>query len=297
MRYDVAVGTNIAFHTQAEAGIPLKDLPHQPETVAIMFEGRRFLWHAVPSLRLDFASPTLVGRARVFLAEKLQRVARTLDPVVTQERWPTVSTPITDANDYEAERLAMARFLSAVAYETRRGVEVLTGGGASVPQEFDPPGATAVRPRIGAYMLRAPMEVVVVNDDRLRLVLGYCREGLSTESPYFKFLAFWNALEVACDDLPARAAPWVRTTMQQSPGLARSPTAPADWWDHLENERRHAVAHAIRDPSWGVPDLDADDPNTRSSFYADAGLLDDLVRLRVHERWGQHAVYFRRRRT
>jgi Methylamine utilization protein MauJ len=233
----------------------------------------------------------------VFLAEKLQRVARRLDPVVTQERWPTVSTPITDANDYEAERLAMARFLSAVAYETRQGMEVLTGGGAGVPQEFDPPVATAVRPKIGAYMFLAPVEVVVVNDDRLRLVLAYCREGLSTESPYFKFLAFWNALEVACDDLPAGAAPWVRTAMQQFPGLARSSTAPADWWGHLENERRHAVAHAIRDPSRGVADLDTDDPDTRSNFYADAGLLDDLVRMRVRERWGEQAVSFRRRRT
>jgi Methylamine utilization protein MauJ len=297
MRYDVAVQTNLSFHTKAHPG-PLQDLPHRPETVAIEFEGRRFLWHAVPPLRVDFLPQGRLRRARELAANALRRVAGSIDRPVWQERYPTVSTPITDANDYEAERLAMARFLSALAYETRRPIEVETGGAAGVPAEFDPPVATAVRSGLVTHPHEAPAEVVVVNDDRLRLVLGYYREGLGTESPYFKFLAYWNALEVACDDLGAGASTWVRTTMQKAPGLARSTSAPpGDWWTHLKDGRRHAVAHATRDPKYGVPDLDTDDPATRASYYGDAGTLDDLVRLRVHERWGQWAVSFRRHRT
>jgi len=300
VRYDVAVETYLGFHTRGESASPIKDLPHQPETVAMEFEGRRFLWHDVPSLRVDLTPPSVLGRAREFLVEALRHAARSLDRAVWQERWPTVSTPINDANDYEAERLAMARFLSALAYETRQGMEVVTGGGAGVPAEFDPPVATAVRHRLGAYMQDAPAEVVVVDDDRLRLVLGYYREGLGTESPYFRFLAFWNALEVACEDVSGppnrQLETWIRQAMRAFPPRSHI-KPPADWWDHLWNERRSAVAHATRDPKRGVPDLDPDDPDSRSSFWNDAGMLDDLVRRRVGERWGQHAVYFRRRRT
>jgi Methylamine utilization protein MauJ len=297
VRYEVAVVTNLAFHTQGHYAPAINDLP-QPETVVIEFEGRRFVWHAVPPLELDPASETgLLPRARRVLGRALGSAARRLETVHRQERGPTVTTPITEMDDYEAERLAMARFLSAVAYETRQGVDVQAGGGAGVPAEFDPPVATGLR-RFGDHIHEAPAEVVVVDDDRLRLVLGYYREGLGTESPYFKFLAFWNALDVACEDVAGRMETWIPQTLKAFPGLGRVDPPPADWWDRLENERRHAVAHAVRDPgrSGGVPDLDPDDPDVRSSFYNDARMLDDLVRLRVRERWGERAVYFRRRR-
>jgi hypothetical protein len=300
VRYEVAVVTNLALHTRPDFAPRLDDRP-QPETVVIEFEGRRFVWHAVPPLELDTRPQGgMFARARRLLARALGTAALKLETVHRQERGPTVTTPIDDMNDYEAERLATARFLSAIAYETRQAVEVEAGGGAGVPAEFDPPVATALR-QFGDYLQQAPAEVVVVDDDRLRLVLGYCRycrEGLSTESPYFKFLAFWNALEVAADDLAGGLESWVQQTMKAHSGLGNHvDPPPADWWDRLLNERRHAAAHAIRDPWRGVPDLDPDDPDVRSSFYNDARMLDDLVRLRVRQRWGDHAVYFRRRLT
>src|SRR4051794_33485998 len=43
-RYEVSIQTRLAFHTRPEFG--LDDLP-RPETVAIDFEGRRFVWHAI----------------------------------------------------------------------------------------------------------------------------------------------------------------------------------------------------------------------------------------------------------
>lgn len=295
MRYEVSVQTNLAFHTRGEFAPPIRDLPRQAETVAIEFEGRRFLWHAVPPLVIDLPDRGIVGRVRNRLGDALGQVARYLERVVRQDRWPTVTTPIEDAGDYESERLAMARFLSALAYETQQGMEVQAGGGAGMPAEFDPPIATGVVFGPGYYMRAAPAEVVVVDDDRLRLVLGYYREALGIESPYFKFLAYWNALEVACEDASSSLGAWIRETMEAHPGLGREDDPPADWSEYLYNERRHAVAHAVRDPKYGVPDLDTDEPDTRGRFYQDARLVGDLVRLRVGERWGPHAVYFRRR--
>ena len=295
MRYEVALVTNLAFHTRPDFAPAIHDLPH-PETVVIEFEGRRFVWHVVPPLELDTQEQSgVLPHARRLLARALGSAARKLDTAVRQERGPTVTTPIAGMDDYEEERLAMARFLSAVAYETRQGMDLQAGGGAGVPAEFDPPVATALR-RFGDYLHQAPAEVVVVDDDRLRMVLGFYREGLSTESPYFKFLAFWNALDVAAEDVASGLPAWVRRAAGGLSGHVDPP--PADWWERLLNERRHAVAHAIRDPALarGVSDLDPDDPEVRSSFYNDARLLDDLVRLRVRERWGERAVYFRRRR-
>jgi hypothetical protein len=259
----VAIETTIAFHTRDLVVLSSGGFP-EPETVTIEFENRRFVWHVTP--------PTEEG----------------------DERWPTVTTMIEDPDDYEVERLAMARLLSAIAFETQQGIEVLSGGAAGVLEELDRPVATALRRGVGSRLHQAPAEVVVADDERLRLVLGYYREGVGTGSPYFRFLAFWNALDVACEDLQGGMGAWIRDTMNEIPGLAHhAESPPADWWEHLLTERRHAVAHAVRDPERGVSDLDPDDPESRARFYQDARLLDNLVGLRVRQRWGDHAVYFR----
>jgi hypothetical protein len=41
----------------------------------------------------------------------------------------------------------------------------------------------------------APAEVEVEDDERLRLVLALYREGLTSESPFYRFLSLWNALD------------------------------------------------------------------------------------------------------
>jgi hypothetical protein len=178
VRYEVGLVTNLAFHKRPDFAPPLRDLP-RPESVTIEFEGRRFVWHVVPPVELDPGPSGFLERLRRRLADALERAARNLHTAHRQERGPTVTTLITDAADYEAERLAMARFLSAVAYETKEAVEVQVGGGAGWPGEFDPPVATSMR-RLGDRLTSAPAEVIVVDDARLRVVLGYYREGLGT---------------------------------------------------------------------------------------------------------------------
>ena len=244
----------------------LGDFP-DPETVAIEFEGRRFVWHANP-------------------------------PQDGEEFFPTVTTTIEDANDYAAERLAMERFLSGLSFMTRKKIEVVTAGGAGMPAEFDPPVVKHPRRGLATRMEEAPRELVVAEDDRdrLRLVLGYSREGFNTASPYFKFLAFWNALEVACEDYPGGMRAWLGERMAEHPYLRGGDLPPPDdWWDYLFEERRSAIAHAVREPG-RAEDLDPDDPDMQGRFGTDARLLDDLVHMRVQERWGQHAVMRLRRR-
>jgi hypothetical protein len=264
MRYEVAVETTLAFHTQRPPYPGGVLIWRVPETVVIGFEGRRFVWHTLP--------PDDDGR----------------------ERWPTVTTVIDSADNYDVERLAMERFLSALAYVTRQSIEVVNAGGAGVPAEMDPPVATALRRGLGDYMEEAPEGVDMADDDRLRKVLGYYREGLGTSSPFFKFLAFWNALDVACDDRADGMKGWIPATLAKFPYLRGDEPAPSDWWDYLFMERRSAVAHAVRDHRG--PELDPDDPDAHGRFWRDARMLEDLVRMRVQERWGDYPVYRRRRR-
>jgi hypothetical protein len=261
VRYEAAVETYITFHTQQP---PYRIAFHDPETVVIEYEGRRFVWHAL--------GPNDAG----------------------EERWPVVTTMVADPDDYADERLAMARFLSALAFTTGQAIEVVITGGAGHKHEMDTPFVNALRRGLGNHIHGAPAEVVALDDPRLKLVLAYHREGLNVGSPFYKFLAFWNALDVACEDAQGGLRAWIRAT---APGFAHLRTdlpAPDDWWTHFQNDRRSAVAHAVRDPGRGV-DLDPDDPADRGNLGTDALMLRHLVQVRIRERWGDHVVWSRPR--
>lgn len=266
MRYEVAVQTPIAFHTQRRDAFERPP----PEDVVIEFEGRRFVWHATH---------------------------RGPDDEVC---WPTITMLVADGNNYEAERVAMERFLSAVSFHWGESLEVVSQAGAGWPGEMDRPVAVSVRSGDIRHLHEAPLELVTEHDPRLARVMGYYREGQTTASPFFKFLAFFGALDVACEDYPHPNDPgpmpaWVRANAHRHQyhwGEGRP--APEDLWTYLNEERRHAVAHATRsDPD--LPELDPNDPNERARFYGDSRLLEYLVKDRVRERWGPYAVSERRR--
>jgi hypothetical protein len=189
----------------------------------------------------------------------------------------------------------MERFLSALSYWSQQPIEVITAGGAGYPQEMDPPVVNALRRGFADHLHAAPSELVVTDDAALKRVFGYYRDGLNTGSPFFKFLAFWNALDVAVEDYEGRLPAWIRATLPNYAQLRGGDDPPPDdWWEHLQNERRSAVAHAVRDRDRG-PDLDPDDPDDQGKLGRDARMLEQLVRLRIHERWGDQLIWPRPR--
>jgi hypothetical protein len=262
MRYEVGVRTILTFHTQQ----PPYAVPFPPpETVVIEFEGRRFVWHAVGA---DYDG---------------------------EARWPVVTTMVADPDDPAAERLATERFLSTLAYTTHQPIEAVIWGRAGWPQEMDPPSVAAMRRGLADHLNPAPAELVTVGDDRLIVVLGYYRDGLNTVSPFYKFLAFWNALDVACENFEGALPAWVRANAPNHVHLRGQAAEPVDdWWDYLQNDRRSAVAHAVREPDRGE-ELDPNDPDDRDKLGTDASFLDELVQVRIRERWGDYAVWRRRR--
>jgi hypothetical protein len=262
VRYEVGVRTNLTFHTQ---GPPYREHFPPPETVVIEFEGRRFVWHAV--------GVDEQGEAH----------------------WPVVTTMAERADDYWAERMAMERFLSALAYTTHQPIEVVIWGATGWASEMARPTVGALRRGYGDYLSPAPLEVVTVGDDRLMTVLGYYRDGLNTDGPFYKFLAFWNALDVACEDAAGGLRAWVEAAAPRYKHVrGQGASQVEDWWNYLQNDRRNAVAHAIREPGRGE-ELDPNDPDDRGKLGTDARLLDELVQARIQERWGDFAVWRRPR--
>ena len=257
MRYEVAVRTPIAFCTQ-RVGLERPPL----EDVVIEFEGRRYVWHA-----------THVGPDG-------------------EECWPTVTTVIVNGDDYRAERHAMERFLSAVSFYWEESLEVMSVAGAGWPGEMDRPVAVSTRSGDVRHLHEAPLELVVEGDERLTRVMGYFRDAESTASPFYRFLAFYNALDVACEDFDGALPAWVRQARGHE-YLWGDEGRPAELWTYMNDERRHAVAHAVRDRD--RPELDPNDPAARARFYRDSKVLAVLVKDRVRERWGAYVVRERRR--
>jgi hypothetical protein len=102
---------------------------------------------------------------------------------------------------------------------------------------MDPPVVLAYRRGLANMISDAPREVVMADDERLRVTLAHYREGLNTPSPFFGFLGFWNALDVACEDHPGALQAWVEQTAGQYWHLrGASDPAPADTWDYLKPE-------------------------------------------------------------
>jgi len=253
-RYEVAVETGLVFERRDDAS------ESADEPFAIQFRGRTFYWHAYHR-----------------------------DPDTGAANWPTIVTEVV-GDDWQEVRTATERFLSALSFETRepmttRNVQGVGIGGGVKPKQRP----TAVWPRgeIPGRLVPAIEELIVADDDRLLLVLGYWRDGASTGSPFFRYLAYFNAIDVACDDYDGKMPAWVEA--QTTEFAERLEPNPENLWTYLNEERRHAVAHATR--SEGRPeDLDPNDAGMRMRFAMDSFVVSDLVRRRVDERWGRDAV-------
>ncbi len=250
-RHEVSVRTHLAFHTRQP---PFDLFEVEPEQVAIGFEGRQFVWH--PNLE-----PGPYG----------------------EEWWPGVTVVVGDRDNYEAERELMHRFLSALCYELSEPIEVLNGGGSGVEDPLAPPIPHAMRRGLGNQLRDAPAAIEVTDDERLRLVLALYREGKNSESPFYRFLSFWNALDATLDNDPQRIEAFLKAEADRCTGGEYDPP-PADWHKYLYDSNRNAIAHAVRNRP-GKPVLDPDLPGDRARLHRDSVLLERLLRLAIEQRW------------
>lgn len=244
-RYEVALSTPIAFASSDDA-----DLLGIAGQVEIEFDGQRFVWHD-------------------------QRQAESVAPVVT--------VMVANGDDYAPERLLANRFLSALSFAIDYPVAVLTVGATGYKGEVDRPLLGQPVSLDGLIVLPAPASIRVLADPRLRTVLGLYREGRAATSPFYRLLAFFNALDAAFDGRESPRDSFVARHAQIDG------TAPSGGWGAYVRETfRNAVAHAVR--SEGRPVLDPDDFDDWRAFSDVAEALRKLVRQRVEERWPEGVV-------
>lgn len=248
-RYEVAVDTPIRFspHVRAE---PFAIA----EQTVTLFDGYRFVWHANNAER-DNNEPCL----------------------------PTVTVVVRNQDNYLEEIVATNRFISAVSYALNYPMSIQTTVATGFKAEFDRPALRQPSPSLGTMIVSPPSEIIVAKDARLRLVVALYREARFTASPFYGFLAYFNALDAAFDnDEPARDS-FIRTSLDTTAVKAWQEASPPDWPNYLRDNLRNAVAHAVRRP--GKPVLDPDELTDRNQLGRASILVSDLVRRRVLERW------------
>lgn len=240
-RFEAAVETPLAF--SSDVLLVATQVP-----VTIEFDGLSFVWH--PNDGVDLGGDTT---------------------------WPTVT--ITSAsNDYTSEMRATNRFLSAMSHLYDVPMAVLTTGASGFKRELDSP---LVRQPLGPFtriLVRAPSSVHVLPDQRLRLVLALAREARSSRSAFYRYLAYYNALDASFDGRANALGAFADDNLEGAP-----PGGDPTWSFYLTQSLRHALAHTVRDEGRLVLDPDESDDQVRLSAATDHLLV--LLKRRMQERW------------
>lgn len=191
----------------------------------------------------------------------------------------------------EASELSQ-RLLSAIAYVTEATPVASFGWGLSSSERsaWHPPAARPPRSSRGLKRTLAPARVEVVRDRELRRALALLREGISSESPFYRFLCYWNALDIAAPH--GQMSPLIDMLAPRYWKRHSTDPLPRAIADHFWEASRCAIAHAVRG---GRPELDSDDPEDRMRLVRDTRVLYPVLRDAFARAWpdGVRFVYSR----
>jgi len=238
---------------------PLLSAWHNPESVVIEFEGRKFGWlhrDRFPHQAVDEPPPG--PTMTCLLAED------------SKEEW-----------DGAAE--ALQRLLTALAFRYKTRVESRsTKRGSGENTLLHPYGAVEASDTYGGQCVSAPARVLLDTDRTLRIALALYREALSAGSPFYKFLSLWNVLDARFNGDEAARDSFLRATAM---GIHANPHGTTDdVAEYLREDSHNAIAHIIRrDPL--ATSIDPDMPSDRERLELDAYWLHDLARIAVLSRW------------
>jgi hypothetical protein len=198
---------------------------------------------------------------------------------------PTLSVVHDDSLDERQKvELLAERLVSAIAYHEEIAIATTGGLGIGGNQR---PVLPAVRPMRSDDMtwLTLPInQVNVANDAELRRSLAFFREGLCAASPFYRFLAFWGALEIAKGGEEGRNK-WIAVRAGSVWGRRSDETPlPSDVVRYFADESRHAIAHTVR-YSVALPRVDPDLPGDRARLSGDSRVLQELAHLAIRSTW------------
>jgi hypothetical protein len=236
LRYEVTIESQVELRKYPPPGRSPGEAPwiermieatKSTEPITLSFEGRRFTWHPGS------------------------------DEFIT-----SVTVMVEDPDNYEVERFAMERFLSALSYRFNGAISVYTSVGYSHRDEFAP---SVRQPRQKGGVNPVPEEIELADSsDELSICLGLMREGLSSRSRALTFLSYWKVIELAVG----------RRRVQRWMG---------DRYRRLY-ETRVAAAHAIPDNRQRLL-YHPDDPSLFERLSEDIGVIYELAMRAIGEQW------------
>jgi hypothetical protein len=255
-RYEVSIDSFIDFRIYPRKGRAPEEKPwmermqeaqQSTKPMDIRFEGRRFRWHP--------------GSGDVL---------------------PTISLPVEDVDDFEAEVGVMRRFLSALSYAYGYGITIYSSSGSGYKTETDPP--LLVQPRMKPTTFPVPDEIELrYQDEQLSLCLALLREGVSSNSGALEYLSYWKVIEVAIGDPNYRS--WIGpAAKERAPNEDRS----ADEWFQNLNETRISAAHAL--PTEDKLQHNPDDPSLAQRLREDKATIRALAERAIADRWPNPVV-------
>ena len=256
-RHEVPILTGFSFADAS--GAPIADGEYR----VIVFEGREITWHVVNSDPEEQMLPTVTMRA---------------------DRWA-------GRDAYYAEVLVLQRFFSARSYHLDAPIIPMFFARqerGSEPKEWLS-ARHAGSPLPPTRTIAIPREVVVADDEELALALALRREGRNSFSPFHRFLAYWNALDVVFSRDTSRRDGFIEKSPRRATGWFRDwESVPANLVGYFGASNRNAIAHAFPTGEAGV--LDPDAPSDFERLRRDTRVLDKMLRRAMEDRWS-YPVY------
>ena len=118
------------------------------------------------------------------------------------------------------------------------------------------------------------------NSSRKELALSFYKEGLNSESVFYKFFNFWKIIEVAIKEKKSRDN-WIRSTClhvrMEKQRVAEIMAREEDIVSYLDYSCRSAIAHVFRKPY-----IDPDNLEDNTRISKDVHLVEELARIAIN---------------
>lgn len=201
-----------------------------------------------------------------------------------------VSVFLDDMSQSDGARLVVNRFLSAMAWKERSPFVTLDAiiGGA-LPTEKDTPRFNYSEGRVlrGAIISRFDFEhLQSPSTDKQKLALALYREGLNSNTDFYRFLSFYKIVNIGYANGHEQAA-WMNTNLDkvwnhfaQSRLEELKRTVP-DVGNYLLRQGRDAIAHAFNQPI-----LDTDFPTDRTTINRNVDVMQGLAEVFIQHELG-----------
>lgn len=118
------------------------------------------------------------------------------------------------------------------------------------------------------------------NSSRKELALSFYKEGLNSESVFYKFFNFWKIIEVAIKEKKSRDD-WIRSTCShvrmEKQRVAEIMAREEDIVSYLDYSCRSAIAHVFHKPY-----IDPDNLEDNTRISKDVHLVEELARIAIN---------------